>query len=231
MPTKARLYINSSITVGFALLAGYLLFEREFPDLPRYLTYLVLAFIGSTLKVKLPKIHGTMSVSFVFILIGVAQLTAVETITLGCLTALTQSFWKPRKRPTLVQALFNISTLVTSIAITFAVSRALDLGRNLPVQLAVAVCTFFLLNTGMVSLVLSLIEKQPLQKVWRQCYLWSFPYYLAGAAIACAITISGRTVGWKPSLLILPLMYMIYSFYRLYLLQLAERDSAALIST
>src|SRR5262245_22657612 len=176
MPATAKLYISSVITVGFALLAACLVFEREFPNLPRYVSYLALACVGSTLKIKLPKIRGTMSISFVFVLIGVAELTAAETIGLGCLTALTQSFWRPKKRPTLVQSLFNVSTLVTSIAMAFGVSRALNLGRNLPVQLAVAVCTFFVLNTGMVSLVLALIEEQPLRKIWRQCYLWSFPY-------------------------------------------------------
>jgi len=212
--------------LGFTLLAGCLLFAREFPDLPRYLTYLLLACAASTLKIKLPKIRGTMSINFVFILMGVAELTAVETITLGCVAALTQSFWKPRKRPTLVQALFNIATLVVSIAGSFGVAHALDQGRNVPVELTVAVCTFFVLNTGMVSLVLSLVEAQPLRKIWRQCYLWSFPYYLVGAAIASAITISGRSVGWKSSLLILPVMYLIYSYYRLYLVQLTERDYA-----
>jgi len=74
------------------------------------------------------------------------------------------------------------------------------------------------------SLVLSLVEKQALGQVWRQCYLWSFPYYLAGAAIASAIVFSGRTVGWKPALLMLPVMYMIFSYYRLHLLQQSEED-------
>jgi len=55
----------------------------------------------------------------------------------------------------LVQTLFNIATLVTSVAVSFGVSHALDQGRNVPVELTVAVCTFFVLNTGMVSLVLS----------------------------------------------------------------------------
>ena len=230
MPARARLYISSIITVGFTLLAGCLLFERQLPDLPRYLSYLLLACVASTLKIKLPKIRGTMSISFVFILMGVAQLTAAETITLGCLTALIQSYWKPKKRPTVVQALFNLSTLVTSIAITFAVSHALDLGRNVPVQLAVAVCTFFVMNTGMVSLVLSLVDEQPFRKVWRECYLWFFPYYLAGAVIACAITMSGRAAGWQSSLLILPVMYMVYSYYRLYLARLIDRADLAPIA-
>ena len=49
-----------------------------------------------------------------------------------------------------------------------------------------------------------------------------------GAAIAGAIVFSNRTVGWKPSLLMLPMMYMVYSYYCLYLLQIADREHAVL---
>jgi hypothetical protein len=175
------------------------------------------------LKIKLPKLRGTMSVNFLFILIGVAELTITETITLGCIAALIQCLWKPRKRPAVVQVLFNISTLVVSIAISFSVSHALVQGTNLLVLLAVAVCAYFVLNTGMISLVMSLTEGKSFSAVWRQCYLWSFPYYLVGAAIAAAIVISDRTGGWQRSLLMLPMMYLVYSYYRLYLLQITDQ--------
>jgi len=224
MPIRAKLYIGSTIAVGLALLAGCLLFERDFPEPLRYSSYLLLACLASTLKIKLPRIRGTMSINFLFILIGVAELSAAETIMLGCVAALVQCLWKPRKRPALIQVLFNIATLVVSIGISFHASHVLVQGANLPVLLAVAVCAYFVLNTGMISLVLSLVEKQALGQVWRQCYLWSFPYYLAGAAIASAIVFSGRTVGWKPALLMLPVMYMIFSYYRLRLLQQSEED-------
>jgi hypothetical protein len=191
------------------MLAGCLLYGWNFPDLPRYFGYLLLACLSSTLKIKLPKICGTMSINFLFVLIGVAELTVAETVTLGCASALTQCLWKPRKRPTLVQILFNMSTLATSIGGCYFISHTLVQGENLLGLLAVAVCTYFLLNTGMVS---------------RQCYLWSFPYYLVGSGVAAAIIFSGRTAGWKPPLLMLPVMYLIYSYYRLYLLDHTEND-------
>jgi hypothetical protein len=224
MPTTAKLYISSAILVGLTMLAGCLLYGWNFPDLPRYFGYLLLACLSSTLKIKLPKICGTMSINFLFVLIGVAELTLAETITLGCASALTQCLWKPRKQPTLVQILFNMSTLATSIGGCFFISHTLVQGENLLALMAVAVCSYFLLNTGMVSLVLALIVKRPYIKIWRQCYLWSFPYYLAGSVIAAAITVSSRTAGWKPSLLMLPVMYLIYSHYRLHLLDQADHD-------
>src|SRR5437016_3387021 len=81
--------------------------------------------------------------------------------------------------------------------------------------LVVAVCVYLLLNTGMISLVLSLVDGKSFTDVWRQCYLWSFPYYLVGAVIAGGIVFSNQIVGWQPSLLMLPMMYMVYSYYRL----------------
>ena len=217
MPTGTKLYINSIIVVGLSVLAGCLLFERQLTDPGRYFGYLLLACLASTLKIKLPKLTGTMSLNFLFILIGVAELSISETVMLGSIAALIQCLWKPRKRPAAIQVLFNISTIAVGIAVSFSVSHALVREANLLVLLVVAVCAYFVLNTGMVSLVLSLIEEKPLSEVWRQCYLWSFPYYLVGAAIAGAIVFSNRTVGWKPSLLMLPLMYLVYSYYRLYL--------------
>jgi hypothetical protein len=45
---------------------------------------------------------------------------------------------------------------------------------------------------------------------------------VAGAVIAGAIVFSNRTVGWKPAVLMLPMMYLVYSYYRMYLLELDD---------
>src|SRR5260370_31008868 len=158
MPTRAKLYISYAIVVGLGVLAGSLLYIWSFPDLPRYFGYLILACLASTLKIKLPKITGTISTNFLFVLIGVAELTVVETIILGCAAALVQCFWKPRKWPTLVQVLFNVSILATSIGGCFFFSHSLVQEEKLVALLAVAVFPYFLLYTSMVSLVLSLTQ-------------------------------------------------------------------------
>jgi hypothetical protein len=73
MPTKAKLYIGTSVALGYALLAGTLVFFSQFPDVARYLACLSLACIASTMKVRLPGLHGTISVNFVFILMALTQ--------------------------------------------------------------------------------------------------------------------------------------------------------------
>jgi hypothetical protein len=220
MPNIAKIYIGLIVALGFALLAGCLLFQPEFPNLPRYFSYLLLAVLGSTMKVRLPGITGTMSVNFLFILIGIADFTMAETLTMGCVAILIQCIWRSRTRAKLLQVAFNIAALAISMAAAFQVSHfamALARAESLSALLVLAACVFFLSNTLLISGVLCLMEGKSLKNIWQQCYLWSFPYYLVGSAIAGIVTVSSRTIGWEASLLVLPLMYLVYTFYRLYL--------------
>ncbi len=231
MPKNAKIYIALIVTLGFALLAGCLVFRAEFPDGPRYFSYLLLAVLASTMKVRLPGITGTISVNFLFILIGIADFTLAETLTMGCLAILAQCLWRTKSTPRLVQVAFNVGALSVSIAAAYQVSHfamALARAESLPAMLALAACVFFVSNTLLISGVLCLLEGKPLGKIWQQCYLWSFPYYLVGSAIAGLVTVSSRAIGWQGPLLVLPLMYLVYTFYRLYLERVApEPDQFA----
>jgi hypothetical protein len=82
--------------------------------------------------------------------------------------------------------------------------------------LAPAATVFFIMNTGMVSLILALISKTSLVAKWRQCHLWTFPYYLVGAAIAAAVSTSSQSIGWRVSLLVLPVMFLVYCYFTTY---------------
>ena len=46
----------------------------------------------------------------------------------------------------------------------------------------VAALVFFFANTLPISVVIALTEGKSSRKVWSECYFWSFPYYLVGAA-------------------------------------------------
>src|SRR5258708_21270969 len=78
-------------------------------------------------------------------------------------------------------------------------------------------CTYFLLNTLPVATIISLTENKKLRKVWTDCYFWSFPYYLMGAAIASMVGWMNHRVNWQTSLLAFPAMFVIYRSYPMYL--------------
>ena len=94
--------------------------------------------------------------------------------------------------------------------------------RSHPLLLGLAASTYFLANTGSIATVISLTERKALNKIWVDCYFWSFPYYLVGAAFAGMLGWFNRAFGWETSLLIVPVIYLIYRSYRLYLGKLED---------
>jgi hypothetical protein len=227
MPTNARIYIGTTVALGYGLFAAALIWFHQFPDVARYLACLSLACIASTMKVRLPGLHGTISVNFVFILMALAQFSLVETLTIAFAATLVQCLWRPKTRPKTVQVLFNSSTVLISTALAYLAARVVP-GQDHPfIALAPAATAFFVMNTGMISLILALLSKTTLLAVWKQCHLWAFPYYLVGAAIAAAVDQSSHTVGWRLSLLALPVMYLIYAYYKVCVLSHETRVQAS----
>ena len=219
MSGKAKAYISFVIAVGSAIIVNEL-FLWESQDVLRYLCYLVLAVLSARLKVNLPGINGTLSLFFIFVLFGTVQLSLPETIVIGCASGLVQSLWHNREKPKAIQVFFNVGSMAIAVATTnyayysqFLRSRHIDIA----LMLVIAAVVFFTMNTFPVAQVIALTEGKSLRKVWYDCYFWSFPYYLVGAAIAGAIGAVDRYVGWQTALLIVPVVYLIYRSYVLYL--------------
>jgi hypothetical protein len=128
----------------------------------------------------------------------------------------------------MVQVAFNAAALAGSV---FVASTALARLSGYPyhaVYLAMAAAIYFILNTASVSAVLSLIGGELFMKIWANCHLWSFPYYLLGAGLATLISAATHTAGWRPALLPLPLMYLAYTYYRMFLSQRRQSNALAL---
>src|SRR6266567_200794 len=204
--TKAFVGITASMGV---VVLGYALLHWQSQDLMRFVCYLAVAVLASGLKVQLPGIDGTMSVNFLFILLGVLELSLPETLLIGCTASLVQSVWQARKRLDPVKVLFNVAGMMANAsALTYVTYQWLvaRFGSNKPILLMVAALVFFFANTLPISIVIALTEGKSSRKVWSECYFWSFPYYLVGAA----------AVG---------LVGIVYRSYRLYLGRLeAEKE-------
>jgi len=169
-----------------------------------------------------------MSVNFLFILLGVMELSLPETLVIGCAATLVQSVWQARSRPDPVKVLFNVFGMMANATVFCYTSyHWLDarVGSNKPILLMLAALVFFLANTLPIAIVISLTEGKSSRKVWSECYFWSFPYYLVGAAAVGLLGIINRQAGWETSLLVLPVIYWVYRSYRLYLGRLeAEKE-------
>jgi diguanylate cyclase (GGDEF)-like protein/putative nucleotidyltransferase with HDIG domain len=224
---QTKLFVGLTACTGVVVL-GYALAHWQSQDLTRFLCYLAVAVLASGLKVQLPGIDGTMSVNFLFILLGVMELSLAETLVIGCTATLVQSVWQARNRLDPVKVLFNVAGMMANAsALTYLAYHSLTarFASNKPILLMVAALVFFFANTLPISVVIALTEGKSSRKVWSECYFWSFPYYLVGAAAVGLVGIVNRTAGWQTSLLVLPLIYWVYRSYRLYLGRLeAEKE-------
>jgi diguanylate cyclase (GGDEF)-like protein/putative nucleotidyltransferase with HDIG domain len=222
MTLGAKLFISVVVTVGTVVLI-YATDTANTRNPLKFLCYLIIALLASRLKVNLPGITGTMSVNFLFILLGILELSFAETLVLGSAAILVQCFYKDR--PGAIQVTFNICATAVSIAAAYCVYHlVLFEGQfsNHSLLLVLASSTYFVANTGSIATVISLTEGKSLKKIWVDCYFWSFPYYLLGAGVAGLVGWINRIFDWQTSLLILPVVYLIYRSYRLYLGKLED---------
>jgi diguanylate cyclase (GGDEF)-like protein/putative nucleotidyltransferase with HDIG domain len=189
-------------------------------DPTKFLCYLGVAIAASFLKIKLPGVNGTLSVNFLFVLLGVLELSFGETLMFGIAEVVVQSFWNSSKEMKPIHVVFNASQFSVGTAVAWSTYRLLThsiLHRATPVALILVAMVYFAFNTLAVAIVVRLSEGKPILKIWSESYFWSFPYYLAGAAITGSISFLNRQIGWQSSLLVFPPVYLMYRSYRLYL--------------
>src|SRR5438445_540289 len=86
----AKLLISLVVAAG----TGVLLYGAIHPtskNIAQFICYLLIAILASRLKVNLPGITGTMSVNFLFILLGILELSFTETLVLGTASIMANS--------------------------------------------------------------------------------------------------------------------------------------------
>jgi diguanylate cyclase (GGDEF)-like protein/putative nucleotidyltransferase with HDIG domain len=217
-----RFFIAVVVLCGTMVMA-YAVWHGHSENPLKFFCYLVIALAASRLKVNLPGITGTMSVNFLFLLLGVLELSLPETMAMGCAAVVVQCL--DIERPSPMQVSFNVCSTALAIAVTFASYRfcmSHIASSNPSTSLFLSACVYFVANTLPVAAVISLTERRSLRKLWSECYFWSFPYYLVGAGVVGMISWLHGFADWQTSLLSLPVVYLIYRSYRLYLGKLSD---------
>jgi diguanylate cyclase (GGDEF)-like protein/putative nucleotidyltransferase with HDIG domain len=222
LPFSAKLFIGITILGGLATLV-YGGIHQTSNNIAEFICYLGIAVLASRLKVNLPGITGTLSVNFLFILIGVLDLSFSETLILGAISMVAQCFYP--ERPKALQVAFNVcaGSIATALAYLAYHQRLIThVVDSRPILLGLAATIYFIANAGTIATVISLTERRPITRILVDCYFWSFPYYLVGAGIAAIIVWLNHAFNWETSLLVLPAVYLIYRSYRLYLGKLED---------
>jgi putative nucleotidyltransferase with HDIG domain len=219
IPGRARPFVFFVCAAGaLCLLAGLLPWHSSHSLL--FLSYLLLTIVASLLKSVLPGSDGTVSVVFVFFLVGICNMTLSETMVLAAVATVVQCFWHARNRLSFVHFAFNLAQLALAITAsywTYILLFSHVFHSKAPLPLLVSAIVFFMFNSIPVATVVALAENISIIEKWDRSYSWTFPYYLIGAAIAGLIQFVNRLAGWEMSFLVLPAVYVIYRSYCMHL--------------
>src|SRR5450755_985842 len=146
LSTPAKLYVSLTVIAGLATLV-YGGVHQSSKNIAEFICYLGIAILASRLKVNLPGITGTLSVNFLFILIGILELSFTETLILGAVSMLAQCMYP--ERPKAIQVTFNICAGAVSTALAYAIYH-LPLANlvvdNNAVLLGLAAVVYFIAN-------------------------------------------------------------------------------------
>src|ERR1700751_2749605 len=116
---QTKAFVGITALVG-AVVLGFSLSHWQSQDPTRFVWYLVVAILASGLKVQLPGIDGTMSVNFLFVLLGILELSLPETLVIGCSAALLQCVWRTRQGVSPAKLAFNVlSMMANAIGISY----------------------------------------------------------------------------------------------------------------
>src|SRR5580704_8258185 len=116
--TKLFLY---SVLAGGAAAFTWATVQLSVAEPVKFACYCALAVIAAILKVRLPGITGTLTVNYVFVLIGLADLSLPECMIAGTMATVLQCLIHAKSRPGITQVLFNVANIAISIVACGAV--------------------------------------------------------------------------------------------------------------
>jgi putative nucleotidyltransferase with HDIG domain len=216
----SQIHVFTYICLGAATLLGAIA-NWHCSDPARLISFTVAAALGSVLKLQLPRVGGVVSVSALFVLIGIVNLSLPEALLVGALSMVVQCTWRTATRPKLLQTAFNISVL--SIAIVIA-ARVFEYSHRYflePVSLGMLALAYFCANTFPIAVIIGLTEGKRILSVWRN-YRWTLAYYTIGASMAWVIGTLPHSIQWEFPIICLPLVYLVHRSNRSHLAQMEQ---------
>src|SRR5580658_10652950 len=145
MPIRARLYIALILaagTIGVAAQVAH--FSSDHPI--QFWCYFLVTVLTSGLKIRLPMVFATLSVNFLFILVGIVQFSLPEAIVLGVAGTIVQCLWRPRSRPKAIRIAFSACSIGMAVMAAHTVFHGrLEpmLGELHPLLLGLSACVYF----------------------------------------------------------------------------------------
>jgi putative nucleotidyltransferase with HDIG domain len=221
-PKAGRVYVAGVFAAGVAVIAYSAWDLVQHPVGYMWLVLLALTSFSSTFSIRIPSVSATISVSETFVFITALLFgPSAATLTIA-LDGLVISTWRRHRR--VEQMLFNVTQPPLSLFIATHVffqvsgvpiggSEPIDIGQNL-VPLIIFTSTYFLINSGMNALVVSLHSGQAVWPIWRHHFGWVLLNYFGATSVAALLVHNSRSFNFTALAIVVPLMVISYLTFK-----------------
>ncbi|MCX6539343.1 MAG: diguanylate cyclase [Acidobacteria bacterium] len=236
-PPVVRAYVSIVVVAGaVVVVAGAAVvafsFAKGLPGaLATFVGLLAVSVLTSAIKISLPLAAGGSSLSFSYVanFASVLVLGTWPTVLISAVTGWSQCTFRMHSRNPVHKTLFSIATLALSaagagVAYQLALPPLVHSWWTQIGAAATAASAYFLINTSLVSLAVSLTSREPVLPVWQKNFLWSAPSYYIGAGLAMVIAqLSESGLQWWAVIFSLP-VYLTYRSFRAYSDRIADEQ-------
>ena len=220
----ARVYVWAIASVGVCAIAHSIYVLYTAPIGWNWFLLAILTLVSGSATVKLPSVPATISISETFVFTSVLLFgPAAGTLTVA-LDALVISLWLARKGHPFYRIAFNICALPASLWIgahifyeiwgTLPLSYLPQTDRieigSLLAPLVLFTVTYYLLNSWLIALAISLEKHLSPIKVWKDNFAWLSLNYFGGASVAALLVTYTRNIDFAYLAFVLPLLAVLY---------------------
>lgn len=211
---RSNIFVLIAAALGFAELVS-LGFNWHSADSRRFVIYLILTFATSFIQLKQMDRSGGFSLNLPFVLLSIVDLSARESVAIGCLAVTIQNLRTAEGR-SLRRLLLSLGVQATVIATASLMFHSLVPGwlKDSPLRLFIAAAALFIANTFPAAILRRFAGERRLGELWKDSYFWAFPYYLVAGALAQVLHQGKSGVSSSSSLLALTALYLAYRHYR-----------------
>jgi putative nucleotidyltransferase with HDIG domain len=222
---RSHAYIPAVSAAGLLVIGHCIGSLIQQPVQVEWLALAILTLVTGALTIKVPTVSARLSVSETFVFASVLLFgTCAGTITVALEILIAVAVVGARRRTDPQKLIFNVSSAALSI---WVASNAFYLTAGIPplstheaplhtllLPLAVLSVTYFVLNSGLVAIALSLQRHESPIQIWRTNFLGLAVNYLAGASLAALFVSYTRTIDLFALSVIVPLLLVSYLTFK-----------------
>lgn len=232
----SRAYIFTVCSFGFLIIGSATVELYLHPVSWRWLVLAVLTLISGSATVKLPSVPATISISETFVFTAVLLFGAPAGTLTVALDALVISIWLAWRGHPLYRLAFNVAALPASLWVgaqfyfwvgdvppLYLSQQSVEITRLL-LPLAGFTVVYFLLNSWLIAVAISLERECSPLMVWKDNFAWLSLNYFGGASVAALLITYTRNIDYAYLAFGLPLLAIIYFTFSMSLGRVADAN-------